>query len=457
MKKDKKDKKSILKKIGLWAGTIAVSVGIGAGIGSGVAYSLADEGYSSDYYAEDKQIEYFLKELDCDSSYLKSKNGDIYRLAHNDGDPIQVSFEEDYDERLKKIAIQSLDYMFGLVQDINPLYTYKLVTLDEFRKKGRGVNGIKFGIRPQDEMISLSAQAQANTESISKGPNRIVDCEVWIADEKRSQMSDKNVYYSFIHELMHLFGSKDVYINDEVNPTNTKYSNTIMRTLNDDDVYFHQHLSPNDYDNILAIYSPRCETQEEMEKMLKVCKEKSNDYRENYYKEFAQEFKSKEKYAGLKYQDCTKVDSLKISCRYLYKGEPYVSIDIEINGDEYKFQCSSDKGEYQNKVECVGKVVKYADCIVFRKMEMDRCYWYPENHYPYKGEYVLFSIDTRSPYSVIMTDMYMEDFGKYLLNWIKKTKEVEATSQSIISKRINKDIKSTEVNFELSEEDELIK
>ncbi len=308
MKKDNKDKKSILKKIGSWAGTIAVSVGIGAGIGSGVAYSLAGEGYSSDYYAEDKQIEYFMEELDCDRSYMHGENGDMYRLAHNDGDPIQVTFKEGYDEKLKNIAIQSLDYMFGLVQDINPLYTYKLVTLDEFKKKGRGVNGIEFDIRPQAEMVSLTAYAQAHREFVKKGPNRIIEGVVSFTDEKRSQLSDKSIYYSFIHELMHLFGSKDVYINDEVNPTNTKYSNTIMRTLNDDDVYFHQHLSPNDYDNILAIYSPRCETQEEMEKMLEVCKEKSNDYRENYYKEFAQEFKSKEKYAGLKYQDCTKSD-----------------------------------------------------------------------------------------------------------------------------------------------------
>lgn len=426
----KTERKNLLKRIASWGGAMILSLGIGSGVG----YTISDCGYTRDDYADNKQIEYLTEGLGVDTSYMMSRNGNFYRLAHNDGEPIPVTFEEGYDTRVKEIAIKTLDYAFGLMQDINPLYNYKLVSNEEFKKKGIGTNAIKYSIKTQKELTSMNAIAQANSTSITKKANRIIKCEVFFCKERIETSSDESVFYSLLHELMHLFGSKDVYFDTKENPNNIIYNNTIMNTATKNDaMYSHQHFSPNDYNNLLAIYSPKCETNEELKNILDTCLTKSKQYQDEYYKCTAEELK--QSYSLIKFKKCDDIENLNISKSFSMDGAIYADVDMEVNGDKFKIVTSAENGEFLNKDITEGKVLKYSDFIVLKQVEMDRCYSF-KGFKPFRGDFILLCLDNTD--NVVVFDLYQGYFGMFKIDELKHIQENQP--QSLISKNIKKNL-----------------
>lgn len=430
-------KKSTLKQIGSWCGTMVLSLGIGLGIGSGASYLITDcktRAYSTDDYAGDKQIEYLVDGLDNDTSYMKKQGWDFYRLAHNDGEPLPVAFEEGYDPKIKDIAIKTLDYTFGLLQDINPLYNYKLVTEEEFNNKARGINGIKYEVKNQKELSNLSTIAQANSNEIEKNANRIIEGEIYICRERLPNMTTDNMFYSLLHELFHLLGSDDVYLGTKSNPNNIIYRNTIMRPEADkDSMYCHKHLSPNDYDNLLAIYSPRCETEEEMANMLEVCKQKSNSYRDEYYKGFAEEAKKGDYVKHYTTQDTTKIKSMTIKCDIEYENQPIIYNSIEIKDDKYKMEYWANEGVFKDKVVATGNIIKYQDYIVLEKAFVEKYHIYV-NFLSIKTDFVLFCLKGVNNTSyIIVLDMYGGLHGFYTQPEVEKIQE-NVSQKSLLRK-----------------------
>ncbi len=446
-------KKKILKEVASWTGLIAVSIGLG----SGISYTLSDCGYTSADYAEDKQIEYYMEELDCDSRYFKNFDGDFARFAHNDGEPIPVAFEDGYDERVKEVAIKSLDYTFGIMQDINPLYNYKLVSEKEFKKKGIGTNGIKYSIKNQKEMVGLDTIAQANSTEVTKGKNRIIDGEIFYCEERIEGAKENEIYYSMVHEILHLMGFEDLYFDTKVNPNNTVMHNSLMFVeANKDDKYGHANISPNDYNLLLAVYSPRCESQNEMDDMLKEVKEKSKIYQEKFYGDVADNIKSDELYKEYEFGDCSNIENWKLTYTYKPNDEPNVYSEIEIKGQEYKLSYWADEGVFKDKVVCAGKVLKYNECIVLKDVKLNKSITYVD-YLPYIGDWVIVKQESYINWAIIK-DSYNTYFGLYRQIEITKNhdKELETTSVKKIDQPANIKVPNMPGNgIEYKDEEEL--
>ena len=128
-----KEEKGVLKKkgsalkIGLvyFLSTMAVITGAGAIYGN---ISLAD-------YANNDQINAIAKELDCDLGYVSKVNKKYARMQHNGKDPVYVCFDSRLSELEKQCATKALDYMFGIVGEINSNYRYQIVNKSEYNKK----------------------------------------------------------------------------------------------------------------------------------------------------------------------------------------------------------------------------------------------------------------------------------------------------------------------------------
>ena len=86
-------------------------------------------------YSNVQQIERIAEALEVDISvmkFLSQNNENINRLKHNNGEPIYVSFDEGYPEDYKKIAQDSLDYVFSVIGPINEFYKeYEIVSSNE--------------------------------------------------------------------------------------------------------------------------------------------------------------------------------------------------------------------------------------------------------------------------------------------------------------------------------------
>ncbi len=79
-------------------------------------------------YSSEEQIATMAESLACDLSCMqKTSISNKYKfLAHNDDKPIYVSFR-DCSENVKTVATKSLDYVFGIVGQMNEKYRYEIV------------------------------------------------------------------------------------------------------------------------------------------------------------------------------------------------------------------------------------------------------------------------------------------------------------------------------------------
>lgn len=427
-------KKSILKNVAKWSTIFVLSAAIGFGVGSGASYLLSDLGYSRDDYSDEDQMRDLAEKLNCDTSYLSGKGEDYYRLAHNDGAPIPIAFEENYDPRAKKVAIEAMDYMFGMLQDINPVYHYEIVSLEEYKDRDRGVNGIEFSIKTQAELKSEKVEARAVFENADRGANRIIRCEIFICGDRLQESTDEDLFYSYVHEMMHLLGCNDVYLTEKGNPKKYIYNNTIMNTdtmgknPNEEGFFAHKKITPNDYDNLLVCYSPKCETEEEKQSLLIRCVEKSQKYKNEYYSEFAQMVKNGEDYNTYTFEDCSKIEELIILNNYYKDKKLFVSTKIAIKGDKYTIEYWADEGVFKDTVSCSGEVFRNKDCIVLKNVDLEHMYIF-KNFLPYKGDFVL--MYTKGKFSTLVIDLYSMDLGLYFEGDLK-------TSQNDLSIEKNK-------------------
>lgn len=234
--------------------------------------------HDSDYfingnYITSQQIESIAKSLSCDTSYLLA---DDYRLAHNDGKPIYVTFSEEFPTEYKAIITQSLDYIFGLLNGINELYHYEIV--DSYVSI-LNYNNIRYEVMTQDSNSTIHGLADHNTNKILINFDAI--------ESSFSNAVEEKIFSTSTHELLHLCGFADVYLDGD-NAVSTYYDNTFMQTFHNGFIggsneEFDRMITPNDYDCLLATYSPKANNAQELIEITDIANTKSIEYKTNYW------------------------------------------------------------------------------------------------------------------------------------------------------------------------------
>jgi len=244
-----------------------------AGCSSHQRAEYAEETFINSEYASEEQEMKLAKDLQCDYSYMF---GHKYRLAHNNGKPIYVTFSEDYPEKLKNATIESLDYIFGLLNGINELYHYEIV--DDYDSISSYSNiRYKFGITNRND---AGGQAFLTTNTIEISEDIIDDYS-----------HNRRLYYVVTHELLHLLGFRDVYDEGKNKVTDTFYNTTFMRNTNYEDKVLGCLISsdgdkmilPNDYACLVASYMAGVKTESDYVYTARKAKALVSKYEKNFW------------------------------------------------------------------------------------------------------------------------------------------------------------------------------
>lgn len=240
------------------------------------------------------QISSIAQQLNADQTVMtNNKANRVYRLDHNNGEPIYVSVDANFTEAEQANIAWSLDYVFGLVGDINPNYHYEIVSEDQRINESRlGKTTIKY----QEDNSNFSTSLGISNESygscrrefdnLSKLVNNpTYDNFIITYNREKNLSSSENMQkYTFLHELLHAFGFEDVYNATAMNSYINKFcGDTVM---NDHIGSNTNMLTPSDYRNIISAYAPRM-NDDELKEFINIYKQKTQEYDESYYKSYA--------------------------------------------------------------------------------------------------------------------------------------------------------------------------
>ena len=212
------------------------------------------------------------EQLGANTSYVQQKFGRIGRLQHNDDQPIFVSFSDDISYETKEDTIKALDYMFGIMGDINTNYRYEIVD---------NVDDLKYLNKTTIEFSSKNF-SQNNGDLHTEGLFEHLPNETSFTGSKGVLFKNVNIYldnnmdnpyYIGLHELAHAFGIGDVYSLDVQNSlTNINFKD-----------FKQPILTPNDYKILWAFYAPEFKSENEMKQYIEKANMYIEEYTKNYY------------------------------------------------------------------------------------------------------------------------------------------------------------------------------
>lgn len=268
--KNIKDKLKIAVAGLLTSATIAIGA---TGIYANIKY---------DDYLSDSEIEAIANDLECDTTYLNKYFGKYLRMEHNEDEPIYVCFDDELTEEEKQDAVKALDYMFDIVGTINKKYRYKIVNKDEYiSKSGKTRIYYQLGsrsIEAKGKVFKSNAYITGSKSMLSllTAKRTMNDYKIYIDREEILNSDSKGrQYYIMVHELMHAFGFKDVYLLEPEKTTDKFYGNTHINNS----VLNLNMLTPNDIKCLISLYSSE-ETDEKL--VNKKLQESTIEYYERY-------------------------------------------------------------------------------------------------------------------------------------------------------------------------------
>lgn len=398
-----KEDKSILKTVKqAFKRAVAVFGIIGVLLFSGFAV----KGYfDNQKYTSLATITKTMEELGVENPYLLQDafTHNYRRLAHNGDEPVYVSFSDEFekDDLMKESAIRSLDYIFGLVGEINPNYRYKIVSNKELEKQdllGKSTIKYQFGslsstVTGRNEM-NLDMQDFAYWDFINTSNRIVVDrSNYWEKIQSYQNLDFKNDYLSnycvnlLTHELLHVFGFADVYkwkgpefiINifervvgeDKIDKT-IIHKDTFMDTHTLDIDEFRK-LTLKDYSTLCALYMPKVDESKQADEIERV-KQLAKNYKQFLYNEKVEYLKGSEQLNlnGIYCNTGIPIDNIKpiedISSVEFSRKEHIVTEEDEwFEDDGYKYKIQIEDGEYLLQVfdmdnnlidSCSGNVYK---------------------------------------------------------------------------------------------------
>lgn len=241
---------------------------------------------TSKYYSTREQVETISEALGAKSDILyrlaydnKTNRKTIRRMEHNLDEPLKIAVHSNLSENTKNIAKKQLDNIFNIVGEINNNYKYEFVEYNEndkddydilFENRNGYWNGMvgEFNTNYKDGCAyNNHCIIYLNEESINNSNNNINNI---LLEE------------TILHELMHVFGFSDVYLDDDLDH---KDATTILYSSSSLANNFSQtNITPNDYKNLISLYAkPSKNLEQDIEKY----REMSDKYTNEYYKQWA--------------------------------------------------------------------------------------------------------------------------------------------------------------------------
>lgn len=284
-------------------------------------------------YSNNAQVEEIAQAIDCDTSYITQKNNKYARMEHNGSKPIYVCFDEALTEEEKASATRSLDYLFGIVGEINPFYRYEIVnkaTFDKQKSKTKiyytlGSRHIESGNKSADYEGFISRSYNWLSFLTTK---RTMN-EFTISIDR--DLAADNLDYVYLHELFHAFGADDVFT-ILTTPFSSKHQgNTFLQSQIGNDVPLP---TPNDMKCLLALYAPKFDNEEEKNSFLTRYESMLEEYEEVYYDQYS--LYCKDTYGDGELQQ----GNLSYSKTTYYTAHPELNHThkITITGDKYLFE-----------------------------------------------------------------------------------------------------------------------
>lgn len=212
-------------------------------------------------------------------------NGD--RLKHNGDEPIYIEIDNKFSPTQQETIKQALDFIFGLVGDINKNYRYEIVqNIND--KQYSNKTKIKFNLEDKvifnnEEVDGLYTTYLHASKSNKKGIF-INHGNVFIEDDNAKDLDE--LYYTTLHETFHLFGVKDVYLKY----TDQRYNNTYINVNTNHDL---KMITPNDYKLLISLYAKDIKTLTDNEKQeyTSQLEEKIEDYTIKYFSHYQEVYK----------------------------------------------------------------------------------------------------------------------------------------------------------------------
>ena len=215
--------------------------------------------------------------LGCDFSYWQPND---MRMKHNNGEPIYVSISEDFSDVERQNIVDALNYVFGVMGDINPNYHYELVE-DAGSIKYLNKSVVKFGVEQakQEEADAVHTTDRANriARLSGKGIFGTSNKIMFDPDYLKENEQENSLYGVTVHELLHCFGLDDVYCQED----GTYYGNSFLNPLIEDKGLV--MITPNDYLALISIYAENFDKKSDKDDYVKVVNEFIDDYSKEYY------------------------------------------------------------------------------------------------------------------------------------------------------------------------------
>ena len=98
------------------------------------------------------QVDEYIEKFDVIDGY---RHADGERLKHNGNEPIYIQIDNEFTKEQKETIKQALDFIFGLVGDINSNYKYEIVD---------NINETKY--KNKVKIVYLSTNAEAPTKPV---------------------------------------------------------------------------------------------------------------------------------------------------------------------------------------------------------------------------------------------------------------------------------------------------
>ena len=235
-----------------------------------------------DWYSSGAQIIKIAEDLGADYERVLSlnpdKNNKPIRLAHNEGKPLEIAFHSSFEE-LVPYAIDSLDYLFEIIGNINDNYKYEVVDYVADNK-----HSITF--KAGEEHDSYVGTASFSSKGAEDGVHNIDYSIIKIYKDnfkdstKTPEEIEYNLRNTITHEIMHVLGFDDIYISK----TNEHLGNTLINPISKSANKFAQiHLTPDDYNNLLALYAkPSNDLDADIERYRAMSQAYESEYYENW-------------------------------------------------------------------------------------------------------------------------------------------------------------------------------
>lgn len=399
---DLKENNSILKRFGkVLKKAIAIAGIVGVFVFGGLAIK---GGIDNQQYIDTATIEMNMEEFGVENPYLmKGAISNSYRrLANNGDEPIYVSFDRDFEEEkiLDNAAKYSVDYLFGVVSEINPSYKYEIVSNGEAEKQdslGKSVIYFEFDSHMEDKVLgknvmNLDIQDLAYWDLINTSNKVLVNKNMYekykeiLMGEFKTEVTETalfNISTNFLtHELMHVFGFNDVYdigskfyqtifkriIGMDKIDLQTSHKDTLIDPGN---TVAHEvrELTVKDYATLCALYMPKVSAENrgaEIERLSQMIK---NYESEKYESKFSDAINSYSIHWGVNpSRICTWGNISEIEFRQVLNRELYI-YNIQIIGNEYKFHIYDEAGNTLDS--CSGKVYSSDGFIVLKDCKLE--------------------------------------------------------------------------------------